>query len=265
MEAKPLPHLPVRPSNHFATARTPQPILAGITLLGSQRVNFFALSEGRSVTLIDCGFRGHWRYLRAWLAETGRSVSDIEAIVLTHGHADHIGFAQDLAALGVPVYLHQADHAFATHPNVVRPPARLWRRLWQPRALSLFAEAVLDGVLTQPPLVAPRLFGDRDVLDVPGRLRVVQVPGHNAGSCALFHPSSGALFSGDALMTLDPMFGTKGAVVFAEDDRNDAEALAGLTALAQHRDALLLPAHGEPWLEVGSVGRALDQAVISTP
>jgi glyoxylase-like metal-dependent hydrolase (beta-lactamase superfamily II) len=261
MEASPLPHLPIRPSNRFATAREPQQVLPGITLLGSQRVNFFALTEGRSVTLVDCGFRGHWRYLRAWLAETGRSVGDIEAIVLTHGHADHIGFAQDLAALGVPVHLHQADRAFATHPNVVRPPARLWRRLWRPRALSLFAEAVLDGVLTQPPLASPLLFADGDVLDVPGQLQVVQVPGHNAGSCALYHPQSGALFSGDALMTLDPMFGTSGAVVFAEDDRNDAEALAGLSALARHRDALLLPAHGEPWLERGSVGRALDQAV----
>mgnify|MGYP000517634332 CR=1 FL=1 len=59
--------------------------------------------------------------------------------------------------------------------------------------------------------------------------------------------------------------GSAGAVVFAEDDRDDHAALAGLAALAGHRHAALLPAHGEPWTAPGSVGRAIDAAVISTP
>ena len=236
-----------------------------VVLLGSQRVNFYAITEGRAVTLVDCGFRGHWRYLREWLDATGRTVADIEAIVLTHGHADHVGFAQDLADLGIPVHLHAADVAFASAPSYTRPPKRLSRRLWRPSAFSLFLEAVTDGVLRQPPLRAPRPFIDGDVLDVPGRLRVVQVPGHNAGSCALYRSDSESLFSGDALMTLDPMFRTVGAVTFAEDDRHDGAALAGLTALGPYRHAGLLPAHGEPWTAPGSVGEALDAAVISTP
>jgi len=66
-------------------------------------------------------------------------------------------------------------------------------------------------------------------------------------------------------MTLDPMFGMTGAVVFAEDDRHDRDALAGLAALERFRHASRLPAHGEPWLGRGSVGRAIDGAVISTP
>lgn len=95
-------------------------------------------------------------------------------------------------------------------------------------------------------------------------------------SCALYLPRAACLFSGYALMTLDPMFGapsvayagSAGAVVFAEDDRDDHAALAGLAALAAlagHLHAAFLPAHGEPWTAPGSVGRAIVAAVISTP
>jgi glyoxylase-like metal-dependent hydrolase (beta-lactamase superfamily II) len=85
--------------NPFATARLPTEVLPGITLLGSRRINFYALTEGRSVTLVDCGFYGHLRYLEAWLERTGRKLTDIEAVVITHGHADHLGFASIFEAL----------------------------------------------------------------------------------------------------------------------------------------------------------------------
>src|SRR5262245_24274419 len=114
MEVAPALHVPIRAVNRFARPRPAREIADGVTLLGSRRVNFFAIAEGRALTLIDCGFRGHWRYLQAWLSATGRTIGNIEAIVLTHGHADHVGFAQDLANVGVPVYLHRADVAFAT-------------------------------------------------------------------------------------------------------------------------------------------------------
>jgi len=44
------------------------------------------------------------------LAEMGRSIDDVKAIVLTHADPDHVGFAGELqASHGIPVYVHRAD------------------------------------------------------------------------------------------------------------------------------------------------------------
>lgn len=250
--------------NPFARPRSGDEILSGVHLLGSQRVNFYAITEGRSVTLVDCGFDGHRRYLEAWLARTGRRISDIEAVVLTHGHADHVGFAERLRQRGVPVYLDMADTEFATHPSGRQPPQRLKRSIHRSSALSFFAEAVFDGVFLQPVLKQVLPFEHGKILDVPGQPTVIPIPGHSAGSVAFHLEAQDALLSGDALMTRDPMFGGKDcALVFAEHTDRDEEAFASLRRMEAYRSSALLPAHGEAWVQADAVGKAIDEAVIA--
>lgn len=251
--------------NPFASPRGGEEVITGVHLLGSHRVNFYVIEEGRSLTLVDCGFDGHLRYLEAWLARRGRRASDIEAILLTHGHADHVGFAERLRATGVPVYLDTADTAFAMSPEGRRPPQRLRRALWRPSVLGLFGEAVFDGVFTQPLLKHTRPLPRGAALDIPGRPVVVPVPAHSAGSVAFHFAERGALFTGDALMTRDPMLGGPDRpIVFAEHTDKNQAALDALKFLAPYGDAALLPAHGDAWVECGAVGRAIREAVIAT-
>jgi glyoxylase-like metal-dependent hydrolase (beta-lactamase superfamily II) len=252
--------------NPFARPRTGEEIISGVHLLGSHRVNFFVIEEGRSLTLVDCGFDGHRHYLKAWLDRRGRKLSDVEAVLLTHGHADHVGFAERLRRQGVPVFLHHRDADFTMRDHMRLPPQRLRQGLWRPSALSLFGEAVVDGVFTQPVLQAPSLIAGPGRLDVPGRpaVVVIEVPGHSAGSVAFHIPERNALFSGDALMTRDPMFKRPdGPIVFAEHVDRNAEALAALVHLKPYSSAALLPAHGEPMLGEGGVGRAVETAHIA--
>ncbi|KZS64749.1 hypothetical protein A4G28_12580 [Mycobacterium ostraviense] len=251
--------------NPFARPRPGDEILPNVHLLGTHRVNFYAVTDGRSVTLVDCGFDGHRRYLQRWLDMSGRRLSDVEAIILTHGHADHVGFAERLRRQGIPVYLHDADTAFAMSPRGRRPPQRLRRGFWHASALGLLGEAALDGVFVQPVLKEVRRLSADSQLDVPGRPTVVAVPAHSAGSVAFRLPGQGALLTGDTLMTRDPMFGgADRAVVFAEHTDRDHAALEALIHLRPLADDALLPAHGEPWTDAEAVGRAIRQARIAT-
>lgn len=253
-----------RTKNPFSRPRTGEELLDGIHLLGTHRVNFYVIEQGRSLTLVDCGFQGHRRYLDRWLERRGRTRADIEAVILTHGHRDHTGFAEELRRQGVAIHLHPADQHHVRGRNTSLPPQRLVRSLWRPSAIGLLLEAAADGVFSQEDLGGFEAMVPGTRLDVPGRPEVVSIPGHSPGSVAFHLPDRGVLLTGDALMTRDPMFGGDDrAIVFADHtDRNQA-CLEALVALEPYRDAALLPAHGEAWLEAGSVGRAVSEAVIA--
>lgn len=253
----------LRTHNRFAAARVSREIVDGVWLLGSHRVNFYAVVEGSSVTLVDAGFYGHLRYLKDWLAVTGRNVADVDAIVITHGHADHLGFAGDFDRRGVPVYVPERDVAIARTTKVRRPPVRIRRNLWRPATLGLLAEAAVDSVFTQPPVPGARPYRGDEELEVAGRLRAIHVPGHSPGNCTLYHPGLDVMFTGDTLMTRDPMFGGEGPLVFSEDPANDELCLENLQLLQPFASAGLLPAHGEPELAVGALGAAITHARIA--
>src|SRR5438105_11475013 len=81
----------------------------GVLRLGSSMVNWYAVEDGERLTIIDAGLPKHAETLEADLRSVGREVSDIEAVVLTHAHPDHIGVTGFLRARGVPVYVHRED------------------------------------------------------------------------------------------------------------------------------------------------------------
>ena len=252
--------------NPFSRDRTATEVADGVHLLGTHRVNFYIVEEGDGLTLIDCGFQGHRRYLDRWLGLKGRTIGDIDAIILTHGHQDHTGFAEDLRRQGVPVHLHpDDDHHVRGSLRMKIPPQRLLKSLYRPSAMALLMEAAADGVFTQKALGPYDSISDGATLDVPGRPEVIAVPGHSPGSVSFHLPDRGVLFTGDALMTRDPFFGGDDrAIVFADHTDRDQACLDALPALRDYSSAALLPAHGEPWLEPDSVGRAINEAEIAT-
>ena len=90
-------------------------IAPGIHRLGTKSiVNAYLIDDGGAVTVIDAGMPGLYGDIPRELAAMGRSVADVRALVLTHGHSDHIGFAERLRREHeVPVWIHDLDAALA--------------------------------------------------------------------------------------------------------------------------------------------------------
>ncbi len=221
--------------------------------IGTGLVNSYLVEEAGQVTLIDAGVRGYWGDLPAELASMGRSLEDVRAVLLTHAHSDHIGFAERLRReRGVPVRVHELDAALARgevkNPSQGFGPTRLGSilgfLLWLVRHDGLRIESIAEVVT----------FGDGATLDAPGSPRVIHLPGHTPGSAALHVPSLDALFVGDALATRSVTTGDLGPRI-APFTADPAEALASLARLDGLEAGLVLPGHGKPW--TGGVAEAL--------
>lgn len=216
----------------------------GLHRIGNDIVAAHLVIGAEGVTVIDAGFAGHYRDLRAELRAAGRSPGELRGIVLTHGDSDHLGFAERLRReAGVPVYVHEADAARARGEERTSPA---WgrTRLW-PTARFFAYAAVKGGLRTRHP-AAVTLVRDGDVLPLPGAPRVISLPGHSPGSVAVHVQGVRALFVGDALTTRHVLTGTTGPrpAPFTDDQPAAAAALARLDGIEAD---WVIPGHGPPW------------------
>ena len=231
-------------------------IAPGIHRIGDQSmVNSYLLEDTGAVTIIDAGLSGYYRDLPRELARMGRTVDDVRALLLTHGHSDHIGFAERLRSQRqVPVSVHEADAALARGevPNPAKGfgPTRLG-----PLIGFLWFSALRGGLRTHK-LQQVATFGDGATLDVPGSPQVILTPGHTPGSAVLHVPSRNALFVGDALATYAVTTGARGPQV-APFTADAAQAVASLARLEGLSADFVLPGHGGPW--TGGVQEAVRQ------
>ena len=218
-------------------------IAPGIRRLGPGLVNAYLVEERGGVTIVDAGAPGYWNALPAELAALGRTLDDVRAVVLTHAHSDHIGFAERIRAeRGVAVRVHDDDV-----PLTRRPQTPKWQGSLGLGALHFIAFAVGAGMLRSPPPIHEvSTFADGEVIDVPGRPRAVHVPGHSPGSAALHLAARDVVFIGDAFVTLDVLSGATGPRLspFNGDRR---AAFASLGRLDELDARLVLPGHGAPW------------------
>ena len=96
-------------------------IAKGLHRIGSDIVNSYLIVGADGVTIIDAGLPRYWRHLNSELAQLGKTLDDVRALILTHGDTDHIGFAAQLSReKGIAAYLHPADDARA-HLEVKKP------------------------------------------------------------------------------------------------------------------------------------------------
>jgi glyoxylase-like metal-dependent hydrolase (beta-lactamase superfamily II) len=235
-------------------------VAEGVHRIEDAYTNWYLVEDGRRLTVVDAGVPTSWRSLLSALADLGRSADDIEAVVLTHAHFDHIGFAERARSeLGVPVYVHTNDVPLTKLPRRYSfERRRAYYFATQVRAFPVVA-ALLRNRAWWPAPVAEVVRYENGTLAVPGSPQVVFSPGHTIGHCALHLPDRDVLIAGDALVTFDPYTARRGPRLVARAATADtARNLASLDALAETGARTVLTGHGDPW--TGGVEAAVAEA-----
>ncbi len=225
--------------------------------------NGFALVvEGDEVTMVDSGFPNDRDLVDASVAEVGRALADIQAVVLTHGHADHKGSAERLRRDHDAVVHCHTDEAALVRGEIEQRISLLeLRRAWRPKIFRFAFNAIRSGGLRPAPVEDVSTFNDGETLDVPGRPVSVFTPGHTQGHSSLHLPDEGVLITGDALITVDlwdpDRLGPQ--LIRRQFNFDHDQAKRSLARLADVDADVLIPGHGKPWR--GRPSNAVQQAL----
>ena len=229
-----------------------QEVAPGIhRILSHDVVNWYLVEEDGRLAAVDAGLPSDWDALTRVIRDLGRTSADLAAVVLTHAHIDHTGFAEQARTdAGATVYLPVGERELAAHQlraaKSERSPLLYMRRAPTRKLMLTMMRA---GAFRSRPIREFETFDDGDVLDaVPGKPVAVATPGHTFGHMALHLPGRGVLFTGDSLVTRDPYTDLSGPRLVARAATADLDkALASLDRIAATGSGTLLPGHGEPW------------------
>lgn len=226
-------------------------VAPGVHRVEDAHVNWFLIEDDGGLTVVDAGLPISWRSLQRALRALGRRWEDVRALVLTHAHYDHVGFAERLRREhGVPIFCHADEVSLARRPWSFRRERPIWRYLTNVRALPIIGKMMLAGAPVVSRVQEVRPFADDEQLDVPGRPRVVATPGHTFGHVALHLPERNALIAGDAVVMLDPYTALPGPRLVARAATADSRrAWASLNRLELLDVGTVLTGHGPPWRE----------------
>jgi glyoxylase-like metal-dependent hydrolase (beta-lactamase superfamily II) len=210
---------------------------------------------GKQVTLLDTGTLKTAKLLQAVLNEIGVSFSDINQIVLTHGHLDHYGAARRIIAGskgGIAIVGHREDKnlveqgwdvprkQFAKYFKLMGVPLTHQFSLLLVRWVfaSMAESASIDRFLSDGEKI---LMGDYEAT-------VIATPGHTRGSISLYLEKEKMLFSGDQVLAHI----TPNAFVMLEADvdlprrLSQVEFYESLRKLEALAPRMVYPAHGKP-------------------
>jgi glyoxylase-like metal-dependent hydrolase (beta-lactamase superfamily II) len=234
--------------------------LAG-SALRSVIVYLVATSDG--LVLVDAGYdhASCWGSFRRSVAGLGLRVEDIAAVLVTHNHPDHVGFADRVREVsGARVMMGHADDFAVMHATRGRfldqLSAALARTGAPPDVVEwMYDDAVkvahhhenlrLDHAFVEP--VEELGFGDVTI-------RAVHAPGHTYGH-TVFVDSRGPVFTGDTMMAEGP---TQLAVAGLPGDDPAGDLFATLGRIRRLGATIACPAHQFPYRDVAARASELE-------
>lgn len=196
----------------------------------------FIVDGDDGVTLIDTGLPKQGGFILAGLAEIGRSVEDVQAILLTHSHFDHSGNAGYLKdKSGGELYCSVEDAPAVSGKAAVPTPPVL------DRGLLRFLKPLFGILPSGDPAEVDHEISDGFVVSAPEDLRAVATKGHTPGHMSyLLDRAGGVLFVGDAASQ------RRGQVVLGWFNNPTAQIEQGVKTLAGLEFDIACFGHAEP-------------------
>jgi glyoxylase-like metal-dependent hydrolase (beta-lactamase superfamily II) len=158
------------------------------TIRGIMGVCHLLVDDNGRAVLLDTGMVGERWQIRRVLRRLGLGPGALQAILLTHGHLDHVGnLAWAKEWTGAPIFAHQAEQAHIDGRFPYTGTARWCGRLERVGYRAFGYRAVRID----------RFINEGEELPFWGGLRVMHLPGHTLGHCGFFSARHNLLFSGD--------------------------------------------------------------------
>ena len=169
--------------------------------------------------LIDSGTRDGIDILESDLREIGLDISDINILINTHGHFDHIGANKSFQGRGVTI----AAHRYAAVKITSGDDEVLMCRAHGHDITGYHVHLWLENI---------------NVIDAGGWfLKILHTPGHTSGSICIYETRKQILFSGDTVFA-------GGTISTITTSGSYGEYINSLARLNTMKMQLLLPGHG---------------------
>jgi hydroxyacylglutathione hydrolase len=157
--------------------------------------------RGEKTAVIDSGVLGTpTNDLAPALQSIGLKLDDVDMVLNTHGHMDHLGGNSELKDAGADIALHRSDAPRAHSNQLHAEHAREALKLLGLEHLAPEREAFLLRLLGRE-VGVDRVLEDGDTVELGQdvRLQVVHTPGHTPGSVCYWIESEGLLITGDSV------------------------------------------------------------------
>ncbi len=197
--------------------------------------------QDEGTVMVDGGIPGKFKVFERALETVGMDPRDLQLMIITHGHWDHIGCASEIKEFtGAKIAMHHLDRECLEKPLKFMPPGVNAWGVFLEKAATLFLPFV-----HYPPATVDLLIGDEGMsLEEYGIAgRVIHTPGHSPGSISVLL-ESGEAFVGDLAMNTFFLRYGPNLPVFAEDLSQVKESWR---LLLKEGARTIYPAHGEPF------------------
>lgn len=182
-----------------------------------ERFVYLYIIISKGIHIIDTGVSGTETIIEDYLKSIGRNISEVNSILLTHSHPDHIGSAFKIKELSnCTVYACEKE----------RPWIENIDQQFAERPIPNFYTLLNNSVYVDKPLKDKDIF----VLEDGITINVIDTSGHSSGSVSFLWIEQGELFTGDSI----PISGDIPIYVSAKDSIETLKKLLALNSVKRY-------------------------------